>query len=635
MVPPAVRADQIRTLYDQSGPVLLANMINCLIVTATLWTAPRQPHSFLLGWAGLMAAMTVGRLALRRQYRTGAPSVDEAPRWGRRFVVGSLISGLLWGIGAATFFDAHSPLSQILNTFVIGGMGAGAAGTLSCHLPAFWAYLLPSVLPLLLRVAVLGDPLHLAMAAMIAVYGMGLIFVARNTNRAVTEAFRLRLVNEALNRTLEDKVAERTAAFERQSEALRSAQRLEAVGRLAGGVAHDFNNLLTVVLGNSSLLLDDPALEAGSRNALEEIRAASDRGADLVRQLLAFGRRQRLAPAHFDLNQVVREMQPLLERLITEQIVLDVSLAPSALFVLVDRSQIEQVLVNLVTNARDAMGSGGRIHVSTAAVTSGQRDGIAVEGDRGSAVLTVADNGAGMDDETRRRAFEPFFTTKELGRGTGLGLATVYGIAEQSGGRVEVTSSPGAGSLFTVVLPLTDKPALDDLVSIEEVLPRTPPVQSTILLVEDDHAVRAATRRLLRHMGHKVLTAESGEQALALARTAPEIIDLLITDVIMGKLGGPELARLLVADRPELHVLLISGYSWPPLMTEDEHDQRFEFLQKPFSAVSLEGRVTALLSRGIKIGVAERPGPVKSGAKTGDVTSDRLPDDRGIGPQRR
>jgi two-component system cell cycle sensor histidine kinase/response regulator CckA len=622
MVSPAVRADQIRTLYDQSGPVLLANMINCLIVSATLWTAPgRSHHGVLLAWTGLMATMTVGRLALRRQYRLRAPNVDEAPRWGARFVIGSLVSGLLWGTGAATLFDAQSPLSQILITFVIGGMGAGAAGTLSSHLPAFWAYLLPSVLPLLVRVALIGDPFHLAMAAMITVYCLGLTFVARNTNRAVTEAFRLRLLNETLNRTLEEKVAERTAAFERQSEALRSAQRLEAVGRLAGGVAHDFNNLLTVVLGNSSLLLDDPALEPGVRNALEEIRAASDRGADLVRQLLAFGRRQRLAPAHFDLNQVVREMQPLLERLVTEQIILDVTLAPSALFVLVDRSQIEQVLVNLVTNARDAMQGGGHIHISTSAAIGDQHQGDAgtSSADRGSAILTVADNGAGMDAETRRRAFEPFFTTKELGRGTGLGLATVYGIAEQSGGRVEVTSSPGAGSLFTVVLPLTDKPALDDLVSIEEVPPRSPPVQATILLVEDDHAVRAATRRLLRHMGHKVLTAESGEQALTLARTAPEIIDLLITDVVMGKLSGPELARELVADRPEMHVLLVSGYSWPPLMSEDDRDQGFEFLQKPFSAVSLEGRVTALLSRKLKPGVAERPSPVKSGAKAGDV----------------
>ena len=623
MVVPAVRADRIRALYDQSSPVLLANMINTVIVAATLWTD--RTRGFLLVWTALVAIMTLVRLGLRAQYRRRSPGIDQASAWGARFVFGSLVAGLLWGVAAATLFDVRGPLSQILIAFVIGGMGAGAAGTLSSHLPAFWAYLLPSVLPLLVRVALIGDSLHLAMGAMIVVYIFGLAFVARNTNRAVTEAFRLRFANEALNRTLEDKVAERTAAFERQSEALRHAQRLEAVGRLAGGVAHDFNNLLTVVLGNSSLLLEDPGLAPGLRSALEEIRAASDRGADLVRQLLAFGRRQRLAPAHFDLNRVVREMQPLLGRLITEQITLEVTLAPRALHVLVDRSQIEQVLVNLVTNARDAMPEGGRIQISTAAAEHGDGVGRLPDGGDGrqrlgSAILTVADNGVGMDPETRRRAFEPFFTTKELGRGTGLGLATVYGIAEQSGGRVDVTSSLGQGSRFTVVLPLAEAAPDEDMNAPLESPLRTPPLSATILLAEDDDAVRAATRRLLLHMGHRVLTSDGGEQALALARSHPDAIDLLITDVIMGDVGGPELAQQLATERPEMQVLLISGYNWPASAPGDPLAQRFEFLQKPFSAASLESRVTSLLSRKAAPGFGA---PVKvAGAKAGEVESD-------------
>jgi signal transduction histidine kinase/ActR/RegA family two-component response regulator len=619
MIAPAVRADQIRALYHQSSPVLLANLINTLIVAATLWTDGTR--AFLVVWAALVTAMTLVRLALRRQYQRTNPGSDEASKWGRRFVMGSLVAGLLWGVAAATLFDVKGPLSQILMAFVIGGMGAGAAGTLSSHLPAFWAYLLPSAVPLLVRVVAIGDPLHFAMAAMLVVYVLGLSFVARNTNRAVTEAFELRFANEQLNRTLERRIAERTAAFERQSEALRSAQRLEAVGRLAGGVAHDFNNLLTVIQSNSSLLLEDPDLGQALRTPLEEVRAASDRGADLVRQLLAFGRRQRLAPANLDLNRVVRDMQPLLERLITKRIALELSLAPRSLFVVVDRSQIEQVLVNLVTNARDAMPNGGRIHVSTEASNGDIPDGDDDARDflhaRGAAILTVADNGAGMDPETRRRAFEPFFTTKELGRGTGLGLATVYGIAEQSGGRVEVSSSLGEGSVFTVLLPLGQAPVVanaDD--TTQPPLPRTATTSATILLAEDDDAVRASTRRLLLHMGHRVLTTSSGEQALALALAHAGPIDLLITDVVMGKLGGPALALQLVALRPEMDVLLISGYSWPSSLRSDSRAQRFEFLQKPFSAESLDARVTALLSRKATHGFVA---PGKGGPKTGDV----------------
>ena len=601
MTDSAVRAAQIHTLYDQSGPVLITNVINAVIITITLWH--HQPiRTALLVWTGVMTLMSLARLLLRRSYQRANPGPEDAQIWGARFVAGSLVAGLLWGAAGALFFDVAGPLSQVLMTFVIGGMGAGAAGTLSCYLPAFWAYLFPSLVPLLIGVAVVGDPLHLAMAAMIVAYGIGLAFVARNTNRAVTEAFRLRFENETLNRTLEDKVRERTAAFEQQSEALRSAQRMEALGRLAGGVAHDFNNLLTVVLGNSSLLLDEPGLDPASRTAIAEVRDAADRGADLVRQLLAFGRRQRLAPAHLDLNRVVLDMQSLLERLVTEQITLQLDLAPDELFVLVDRSQIEQVLVNLVTNARDATPTGGRIEISTNLVaTDGSTNGGAP---KGWAVLSISDNGAGMDAETRRRAFEPFFTTKELGRGTGLGLATVYGIADQSGGRIEVTSSPGAGSRFTFSLPLTHAPAPGERSRGREVAPahRT---RATILLAEDDSAVRTATERLLRHMGHNVLPADGGEQALNLARSFSGPIDLLITDLVMGELSGLDLAAKLALERPGLPVLLISGYSWHPTPSVPPDRWPHEFLQKPFSADLLEEKVSFLLARPVVIDGAE------------------------------
>jgi signal transduction histidine kinase/CheY-like chemotaxis protein len=594
----AVQADQVRTLYAQSMPVLLANVVNASIIATVLWRT--AGHAVLLAWVGLMLLMTLGRVVLRARYMKAPARAQEAPVWGRRFVAGSMLAGLLWGGGGALFFDVSSPLSQILITFAIGGMGAGAAGTLSCYMPAFWAYIIPSLLPVWIRVGTFNDPLHITMTAMIGVYALGLSLVARNANRVVSQAFRLRFDNEVLldrlanaqlsleetNQTLEQKVAERTNAFEEQSEALRSAQRMEAVGRLAGGIAHDFNNLLTVVLANTSLLIDQRRLDPFTLDALEEVRGAGERGAELVRQLLAFGRRQRLAPAEVDLNLVVQDVRPLLARLLTEQIALQVELHPEPLVVLVDRGQIEQVLVNLVTNARDAMPRGGHLRLRTSAC--GAR-----------AQLAVIDDGTGMDDSTRQRAFEPFFTTKGFGRGAGLGLATVHGIVEQSGGTIEVSSRPGQGSCFTVNLPCLPRqaPRLAAPVQPPALAATPPPEVATVLLAEDDPVVRDVTDRVLRHLGHTVVQAENGEAALALAEQYPKNIDLLITDVIMGKMSGPELAKQLTARRPGMRVLLISGYSWDHAAPKPDVEGRYEFLHKPFSAESLGARVTALLGK--------------------------------------
>ena len=318
----AVLGEQIRTLYDQSRPVLLANVLNALVVSATLWRD--GPRRFLVTWCAAMVAMALVRLELRRRYRRAAPGCKSAGRWGWYFVLGSAVAGMLWGVAAAVLFDAAGALSQILITFVVGGMGAAAAGTLSCHLPAFFAFLLPALLPLVVRTFALGDRLHAGMGVIMVVYGIGISFVARITQRAVSDAFRLRFELsqaqqnlEETNRTLEQRVRERTEALERQGEALRQAQRMESIGRLAGGVAHDFNNLLTVVLANASMMLRGQ-LRPATRLALEEMRGAAERGANLVRQLLAFSRRQKLAPRVLDLNRLVADMERLLRRLIGE-----------------------------------------------------------------------------------------------------------------------------------------------------------------------------------------------------------------------------------------------------------------------------------------------------------------------------
>jgi signal transduction histidine kinase/CheY-like chemotaxis protein len=609
----AVRREQVRTLYDQSRPVLAANVLNAVMVSATLWAA--GPRALLLGWCALMIAMALVRLALRRRYRRARPDVSDTPRWARYFVTGSAVAGVLWGAAGVLLFDSAGALSQILITFVVGGMGAAAAGTLSCYLPAFWAFLLPALVPLAVRTFTLGDRLHVGMGIIMVVYVVGISFVARITNRTLSEAFRLRFENDALlqqlsqaqltleesNRSLEQRVGERTEALERQGEVLRHAQRMESIGRLAGGVAHDFNNLLTVMLANASMLLRGP-VTASTRVALDEIRGAAERGANLVRQLLAFSRRQKLAPQVLDLNKLVTDMERLLRRLIGENIELTVTLAPMGALVRADAGQLEQVIINLATNARDAMPGGGNLSIETSLVVA--------EGDQtlpagAYVLLEVADSGVGMDGETRRRAFEPFFTTKDVGHGVGLGLATVYGVVDQSGGHVLVDSQPGQGSTFKIYLPRAAE-GLPEVVGNDVMLPG-PISDATILLAEDEPQVRAVTERLLRQGGYQVLSAADGAEALARAHAHEGPIDLLITDVVMSNVGGVELARRLEQERPGLPVLYVSGYSWDQSVPASDPSRGIDFLQKPLTFDSLMTKVSLLLGAGSALAADKTP----------------------------
>jgi signal transduction histidine kinase/ActR/RegA family two-component response regulator len=606
---PAVLSEQVRTLYSQSVPVLLANVANATIVTAALWES--APRPLLLGWTGLMALMTAARLVLRHRYWRAAPPAEEAERWGRRFVAGSAVAGVLWGAAGATFFDGNTLLPQVLITFVIGGMGAGAAGTLACYPLAFWAYLAPAVVPLATRLLLVGDRLHMAMAAMVAVYAAGLTVVTRNNHASITAAFRLRFENDGLlaelraaqrrleetNRTLEQRVAERSAALEQQAEALRHAQRIEAVGRLAGGIAHDFNNLLTVVLANVALLLREKPLDETGRSAVNDIQAAAVRGAELVRQLLTFSRRQEVAPRVLDLNQLVQDARRLLVRLIDERVEVRMSLAPGQVLVRADPGQLEQVVVNLATNARDAMPRGGRLTVSTSTVVA---DGDAKLPAGRYAVLSVDDTGVGMDAETRRRAFEPFFTTKEIGQGTGLGLSTVYGIVAESGGRVVVRSEPGHGSGFDVYLPLATEADRTEQPGEPGVQRLPAAVGATILLAEDEPEVRAVTAQMLRLAGYDVIAAADGTQALAKARATRGPIEVLVTDLVMAQMGGLELARRLATERPGLRVLFISGYGWDEEAQQaaDADLSPVAFLQKPLTFDSLTAKIATLLASG-------------------------------------
>jgi two-component system cell cycle sensor histidine kinase/response regulator CckA len=371
------------------------------------------------------------------------------------------------------------------------------------------------------------------------------------------------------------------------------SQKLEALGRLAGGVAHDFNNLLTVILGYADLLCshgsDQHAREVGG-----EIQKAGERAAALTRQLLAFSRKQVLQPIVLDLNDLVKNLDTMLRRLIGEDVVLTHALQPRAVWVKADPGQLEQVLTNLVINARDAMPKGGRLLLSTGEVAA-PRPGAVSKDRRGYATLTVKDSGQGMDESVQRLLFEPFFTTKEIGKGTGLGLATVHGIVHQSGGRIEVESEPGRGSTFRVYLPLTE-PALNSPPPTAETEVEAPiNTKETILLVEDEEALRHLARRTLQSQGYNILEACDGVAALVLCQRHLPFIDMVLTDVVMPNLSGVDLVQRLKLVRPRLKVLYMSGYTDSTVVRHGVEETEVNYLQKPFTPDLLRRRVRELL----------------------------------------
>jgi len=373
----------------------------------------------------------------------------------------------------------------------------------------------------------------------------------------------------------------------------RRAQRMEAMGRLAGGIAHDFNNLLTVIQGYSELLVKALDPDDARRLDAEEVSSAARRAADLTRQLLAFSRQQMLEPRIVRPNEIIADLEKLLARLIGASIELRVTLAPDTGAVRVDPTQLEQVLMNLVVNARDAMPAGGVLTVSTAVTDVAERTptGADVIQPGRYVLLSVSDTGIGMTADVKGRIFEPFYTTKEQGHGTGLGLATVYGIVRQSGGVIGVRTEPGAGSVFEVYLPqISDE-------STAPAAPRGTPSQGgteTVLVVDDDAAVRAFAERVLRAGGYRVMPVGTAREALDLAEHDPGPIDLVVTDIVMPDMQGPELAARLQVVRPSTRVLLITGYTERPF-DPDAAPNVGGVLQKPFGPGALLRTVREIL----------------------------------------
>jgi signal transduction histidine kinase len=409
---------------------------------------------------------------------------------------------------------------------------------------------------------------------------------------------------EERNAQLEREIAEREAAqraHARIEEQLRHGQKLEAVGRLAGGIAHDFNNLLTSVVGHVDLMAEELGERHPARTDLGEIRRAADRAASLVSQLLAFSRQQPMRRMVLDLNAIVTESTRMLQRMLGTDVTLRVELDPELAHIRCDRSQIDQILVNLALNARDAMPDGGTLVITTANVELDEPlgEGNVDETLAGPCVLLrVADSGHGMDDAVRSRVFEPFFTTKAVGKGTGLGLSTVYGIVKQNDGQISVESRPGHGSVFSIYLP-----------RVEDAMIEAPPADSgpmrltgahgeTVLVVEDERAVRRLVCRALAASGYRVLEAAEGAEALDLADRHEGPIHLLLSDMIMPGLSGKDVADAMRLRRPDTPVLFMSGHTRDVLGSRGMLDQATALMQKPFGPTELLRRVREVIDGG-------------------------------------
>jgi CheY-like chemotaxis protein/nitrogen-specific signal transduction histidine kinase len=591
------RIQEIRVLFEQGGAVPWANLtIGGLLVWA-LWND--APHLQLLGWLAAVVALNLLRLAFHRRFVRERPSDAEVGMWGRRFVAGSTCSGVLWGLAAVAFFSPESLVAEALLTFAIGGMIAAAAGTLACHLPAFYGFCACSLGPLALRVLTEGDRMHVGMGAMLLVYGVVMLRVARNNHQALAHAFGLSRENALLlervslsehdlrdsNRTLEQRVQERTRELECQTHALQRAQRLEVAGRLAGGLAHDFNSLLTVITNNAAQLKDTQSLDEQGRVAAAETLQAGRRGVALIRHLLAVSRQKQAEPRVFQLNSLISEWSTLLGHILGEGFGIRLDLTEDPTLVYADPAQVEQVLVNLVAGSRSGLSSSGQLSLSTRIAPVPESAGLPAG--------TYVSLSVERTESDTKRSINPYLSLETDGRSSSMGLSTAVEIAQGWGGRVSIEHEDHSSVRFQVLLPA---PAASlALLPLEREPTAAGPRDATILVVDDEPTLRSVIRRCLTREGYTVLVAEDGEQAFELAAREEASIDLLITDVVMPGLTGLELAEKLKPLRPDMAVLFISGFTFDAAMPPADTARGTAYLPKPFDTKALTTKVQELL----------------------------------------
>lgn len=607
-----LKVEQIRLLYANAGPVLGATVACALLLAVMMSGVVASP--LLLSWLGYMLVVTAARAMLVWSFARRAPGAPDVLRWGRYFLGALLLTSVGWGAGGYFFYPDGSPVLQMFLAFVLGGVSAAGVANLAASRTAYLLFVLPVGVPICAVMVSRDTLIEQVMGALVGLFVIVMVMVSDRTRGAIVAALQLSFANRTLvdhlrlevaqreraerelrmaQEKLEQRVYERTRELTAAHVALRHAQKMEAVGRLAGGIAHDFNNVLTAIMGWSDLLWDE--LEPGQRqrDTVEEIRVGARRAATLVHQLLTFSRQQVVSPEVVDLCDLLARMSTLLARLVGDGIAFSVQHDGGPSTVLVDPGQIEQVLLNLVVNAKDATQPGGHIDVRTDSLSLTRADrGPGETFNPGTYVrIQVSDDGSGMDPETLSRVFEPFFTTKAVGLGTGLGLATVYGIVQQSGGFLRVSSSVAQGSTFSVCLPLVEAPVTQP--SGDDVT-ETLSGHERILLVEDDDLVRRVARQVLAGHGYDVRDAGHARAALELISDKWQP-DALVTDMVMPEVGGVALAEELRQGLPTLRVLYCSGYATVAPPAEPAGRAPSAFLQKPYPPLVLVRRLRSLL----------------------------------------
>lgn len=583
-----IRLERVRAMFRQAPLGAAVTAANAILMTAVL--AGVEHLGLAYAWLAVVLLVAALRLLLWAAYARAMPAPEAVDAWAIAGTLGAGVAGLLWG-GGAVILSPPSEIYELLWIFLIGGMCAGAAALHFAYLPAALAFMLPACLPVAVRFAVVGPEPRFVAAAMIAVFVAALGVIAWQSSRHFGDIVRLRLdllarTDElnAANDRLRAEMAERRAT----EASLRHTQKMEAVGQLTGGIAHDFNNLLTAVLGSLGLLRRRlPATDPAAARLLGIAEQAAERGAALTQRLLAFGRRQALRPEVAALPAVVHGISALLRSTLGPGIRVEMRFPEALGAVGVDVNQLELALLNLASNARDAMPRGGELAITAREETLDVADAGGLPAGA-YVVLAVADTGEGMDETTLARAEEPFFTTKDTGRGTGLGLAMVHGLAAQSGGRLVLRSRKGEGTVAELWLPRIESPRGTPIRAAKPA-PTAAGGGRRVLLVDDDPAVLATTAAMLEDLGHAVIAVASPREALdALGGAA---VELAITDYAMPGMTGADFAEALKRLRPGLPVLLVTGYAELPETTAG-----LPRLAKPFSQPALARAITQCLA---------------------------------------
>ena len=588
---------QIDTLYQQTPMVLTVNLLNSSLVAVVLTSYMGQ--ALWLMFLALTLLLTAIRIIGWKFYRSRAAAVRSTAKWGIFATVGSGLSGLLWGAGSALLLP-DSLVEQTFVAFVIGGMCVASLVSFSHYLPAFMAYVFPASLPLAGRFFLDGWPIH---GDMMVVFAVAITLAAYNSSRGFATGMRLNfhLIERtkeltAANTRLEMEIAQRRVAEDQ----LRQAHKMEAIGQLTGGIAHDFNNLLTAVVGHLEMAQARVRRDPRTTRLVQAALRAADRGATLTRHLLAFARRQHLEPRPVDIAAVVDGVEKMLRQTIGPDIRLVTRVASDLPPAWVDPNQLELGILNLALNARDAMSVGGTLQI---AAENGRAETGVSPPDLSPGnylMVSVSDTGTGMNPETLARAFEPFFSTKEAGRGSGLGLSIVHGFAAQSGGSVQINSSPGNGTRVDLWLPRAEGKAIK-CADLEPERSITEPSEARILVCDDDADVRAVVGEYLRESGYVVWEAKNPTLAFEiLERERP--IDLLVADYKMPEMNGVAVIDRAQACQHGLKVLLMTGH---PDILHAGGVSGIPLLVKPFKVAELKRRIIETLhapSSNVRVG---------------------------------